>query len=97
MSNKGSSFVLLKVGRRCRSFALAFFPRFSQVIDVLALVMHSCLTPLSPHTVKTKSKILVARLKSISKCAKCEERGHWHRECPKPPRAGSLEPSCTEG
>ena len=43
--NKESSFVLLKVGRRCRSFALAFFPCcFFQVVDVLALVMHSCLT-----------------------------------------------------
>ena len=40
-----------------------------------------------------KAKIPIARLKAISKCANCGERGHWYRECPKPPCARSLEPS----
>ena len=40
-----------------------------------------------------KLKIPIARLREISMCDNGGERGHWDRECPKPPRARLLEPS----
>ena len=41
--------------------------------------------PIRPGTYK----LSIAELKQRTRCKRCNKFGHWHRECPNPPAAGS--------
>ena len=48
--------------------------------------------PIRPGTYK----LSIAELKQRTRCKRCNKFGHWHRECPNPPAAGSSRDSQKE-
>ena len=50
-----------------------------------------------PSRPANKRRLSIEELKKVTKCANCQQKGHWREECPHPPRPRGSSSSCRHG